>query len=321
MRQTRLYHKGSRPATYERFDTDAACQRRCPRSRGLFSCWAPRAWCRQAGTCHLYDLLIRVGGSRPRADQGILPPLRQHARKTPSSTYAGRMPTCPGRHVLSGTQKLLDRILFCAFCEDRGLLPAETIRKAYEHSDPYNPRPVWENFRGLFRSINVGNDALNIPATTAAFSPRRHSGPAARPRRGLRAFPRAGRLRLPPGPCREARRRRGQPRQLDRRGHPRPHLRAIDHRPGKTARRAGRPRPARRPGETQEPPQERRRVLHPRLHHPLHRRASPRQRTARPIRGACESPNRPTRKRLPAPPSPIPALSTWTPSRNPSATP
>ena len=66
--------------------------------------------------------------------------------------------------MLASTQKLLDRILFCAFCEDRGLLPAETIQKAYEHSDPYNPRPIWENFRGLFRAINIGNTALNIPA-------------------------------------------------------------------------------------------------------------------------------------------------------------
>ena len=36
--------------------------------------------------------------------------------------------------------------------------------RLYEHSDPYNPRPIWENFRGLFRAINVGNTELNIPA-------------------------------------------------------------------------------------------------------------------------------------------------------------
>ena len=59
---------------------------------------------------------------------------------------------------------MLDRVLFCAFCEDRGLLPTETIRKAYEHRDPYHPRPIWENFRGLFSSINCGNAALGIHA-------------------------------------------------------------------------------------------------------------------------------------------------------------
>ena len=61
-------------------------------------------------------------------------------------------------------QKLLDRVLFAAFCEDRGLLPAETIRKAYEHHDPYHPRPIWDNFRGLFQAVNRGNAALGIHA-------------------------------------------------------------------------------------------------------------------------------------------------------------
>jgi hypothetical protein len=62
------------------------------------------------------------------------------------------------------TQKLLDRVLFCAFAEDRGLLPVDTIRKAYEHRDPYHPRPIWENFRGLFAAVNRGNAGLGIHA-------------------------------------------------------------------------------------------------------------------------------------------------------------
>ena len=66
--------------------------------------------------------------------------------------------------ILRCTQKLLDRVLFCAFCEDRGLLPAETLKHAFEHRDPYNPHPVWHNFLGLFRAIDEGNAGLNIPA-------------------------------------------------------------------------------------------------------------------------------------------------------------
>ena len=73
-------------------------------------------------------------------------------------------PAVPRHDVLGCAQKLLDRVLFCAFCEDRGLLPTETIRKAYEHRDPYHPRPIWDNFRGLFSSINRGNAALGIHA-------------------------------------------------------------------------------------------------------------------------------------------------------------
>ncbi|PZU14965.1 MAG: type I restriction endonuclease subunit M [Citromicrobium sp.] len=60
-------------------------------------------------------------------------------------------------------QTILDRVLFIAFAEDNGLLPAETLRRAFEHADPYNPRPVWSNFLGLFRAIDEGSDKLGIP--------------------------------------------------------------------------------------------------------------------------------------------------------------
>jgi type I restriction-modification system DNA methylase subunit len=61
-------------------------------------------------------------------------------------------------------QTILDRILFIAFAEDRGLLPNKTIAQAYQYNNPYNPRPVWENFKGLFRAIDQGSAALNILA-------------------------------------------------------------------------------------------------------------------------------------------------------------
>ncbi len=53
-------------------------------------------------------------------------------------------------------QKILDRVLFIAFAEDTGLLPDNTLSDAFSHVDPYNPRPVWENFKGLFRAIDAG---------------------------------------------------------------------------------------------------------------------------------------------------------------------
>lgn len=60
-------------------------------------------------------------------------------------------------------QKILDRVLFIAFSEDTGLLPKGTLVKAFTTRDPYNPRPVWDNFKGLFNAIDKGSDALNIP--------------------------------------------------------------------------------------------------------------------------------------------------------------
>jgi hypothetical protein len=62
------------------------------------------------------------------------------------------------------TQRLFDRIMFIAFCEDRNLLPKKTIPKAYDVAGfqaVTNPR--WQNFKNLFQFIDVGNDKHNIP--------------------------------------------------------------------------------------------------------------------------------------------------------------
>jgi hypothetical protein len=66
--------------------------------------------------------------------------------------------------LIAPAQKLLDRLLFAAFAVDKGLIPENSIRQAFEHADPYNPRPVYENFKGLFRAIYQGNERLNILA-------------------------------------------------------------------------------------------------------------------------------------------------------------
>lgn len=66
--------------------------------------------------------------------------------------------------LINPAQKLLDRILFVAFAEDKGLIPDTTIKQAYEHSDPYNPKPIYQNFIGLFNAIDKGNKSLDIPA-------------------------------------------------------------------------------------------------------------------------------------------------------------
>lgn len=71
----------------------------------------------------------------------------------------------PGRKqldIIRYTQKILDRILFVAFAEDKGLLPDKTLEKAYEIQNPFNQLPVWENFKGLFRAVDEGSDQLNI---------------------------------------------------------------------------------------------------------------------------------------------------------------
>lgn len=60
-------------------------------------------------------------------------------------------------------QTILDRVLFIAFAEDNGLLPNDSLLNAFQHRDPYNPKPVWQTFLGLFSAIDRGNDQLKIP--------------------------------------------------------------------------------------------------------------------------------------------------------------
>ena len=61
-------------------------------------------------------------------------------------------------------QKLIDRIIFVAFCEDRNLLPDRSLYKAYNQIPPFyqvtNPR--WQNFLSLFRNIDEGSPTGDI---------------------------------------------------------------------------------------------------------------------------------------------------------------
>ncbi|MCA9444014.1 MAG: hypothetical protein KC964_24685, partial [Candidatus Omnitrophica bacterium] len=62
------------------------------------------------------------------------------------------------------TQRLLDRVFFIAFCEDRGLLPEKTISKAYKVNGfqaVTNPR--WQSFKNLFRIMNTEGTNHDIP--------------------------------------------------------------------------------------------------------------------------------------------------------------
>jgi type I restriction-modification system DNA methylase subunit len=70
----------------------------------------------------------------------------------------------PLEEAIDMAQRLFDRIIFVAFCEDRQLLPKRTIPNAYAVAGFHavtNPR--WQNFKNLFRFIDAGNDTYGIP--------------------------------------------------------------------------------------------------------------------------------------------------------------
>jgi type I restriction-modification system DNA methylase subunit len=78
------------------------------------------------------------------------------------NTLTRENPATPALDIINHSQTILDRILFVAFAEDKGLLPKETLKKAYETQNHFNPQPVWENFKGLFLAIDKGSPPLNI---------------------------------------------------------------------------------------------------------------------------------------------------------------
>lgn len=63
-------------------------------------------------------------------------------------------------------QKLVDRIIFVAFCEDRELLPARSLFRAWKEIPPFYrvTNPKWQNFLSLFRSIDEGSPSGDVPA-------------------------------------------------------------------------------------------------------------------------------------------------------------
>ena len=162
MRETRLYYKGAHQQTYERFETVRLAAEEALLKRFVFLLGAERV-APPHRECHLYELL-RASETVGRALTNQFYALYADIRQRVLTRLCRENATVAPPEILRCTQKLLDRVLFCAFCEDRGLLPAESLKHAFEHRDPYNPRPVWLNFRGLFRAIDEGNAGMNIPA-------------------------------------------------------------------------------------------------------------------------------------------------------------
>ena len=69
--------------------------------------------------------------------------------------------------LLEKAQKFLDRIIFICFCEDLGLLPPETLHSAIERGKSSfvpDETEIWNQMRGVFKSIDKGNPEHNINA-------------------------------------------------------------------------------------------------------------------------------------------------------------
>lgn len=159
MREIRLYSKRADQRSYETFSIERLANDSAARRRFVFLLGAPRTL--DPNSCHLDELLDAS---------------EQQGREVTDEFYAdyqsirrallARLTTdnaLTRDQAIAHAQKLIDRSLFIAFCEDRGLLPENSLANAVTFTNPYDPQPKWENLKGLFRAVDQGSAPLNIP--------------------------------------------------------------------------------------------------------------------------------------------------------------
>lgn len=68
----------------------------------------------------------------------------------------------PGE-LIAPSQKLLDRVLFIAFAQQRGLLPANTLQDVHNSGSAWAPVPKYDHYKGLFSAVDRGLPSRQIP--------------------------------------------------------------------------------------------------------------------------------------------------------------
>jgi len=110
------------------------------------------------------ELLLRLAGERQReVGDELYEHYRQH--RLALIRYLHTKRAKPLDRAIGIAQKLLDRIIFIAFCEDKGLLPGGIIERTYEQT-PLLARvtnPRWQNFLQLFHAVDQGHKHLELP--------------------------------------------------------------------------------------------------------------------------------------------------------------
>lgn len=161
LKEIRLYYKSETQRSFELFDLRELGTNEYAFRRFVFLLGAERVIPRD-GRSHLYEILEASQRAGDRLTQEFYRAYSEIRHDLLNALLNANSDIAPA-DVLGAAQRLLDRTLFIAFAEDRSLLPPDTLAQAFEHRDPYNPRPTWDNFCGLFRAIDEGNESLGIP--------------------------------------------------------------------------------------------------------------------------------------------------------------
>ncbi|MEG4484817.1 Eco57I restriction-modification methylase domain-containing protein [Microcoleus sp. D2_18a_B4] len=165
-RELRLYHTNKTPAYYEQFFLADLADIEAFKRFYFLLCRRNFLPKNQEQTGSVIDRLLKdsdeaqeeITNKLYQEYKAIRLALVKHFRFTGPQDIPNR-----DRVLIEKAQKTLDRVLFIAFCEDKGLLPPKTLSNAHDHQDQYNPRLIWENYQSVFRWVDVGNDDPPVP--------------------------------------------------------------------------------------------------------------------------------------------------------------
>ncbi len=159
----RLYHRNQTKRAFELYTLDRLTERKvfdefyCVFQRGGLlpdDDRRPRA-----------DILLIRSGDRQLEVGDNLYSLYSRSRRELIAQLMSKPHGYSLEKAIKAAQKLIDRIIFIAFCEDRGLLDEFTIKRADEQFAAFDlvTNPRWRNFVNLFGFVDKGSKEKRIP--------------------------------------------------------------------------------------------------------------------------------------------------------------
>lgn len=160
----RLYHRDHGSRVFEHFMLQEL--RKPERFREFYYVFGPGGLLptRSDSPPRAESLLARTGERQREVGDELYEAYSRHRLELIGYLHTRRK--LPLDQAIAIAQKLLDRIIFVAFCEDRGLLPRRIIERTWRELPPLarvtNPR--WRNFLNLFRGVDQGHKDLDLDA-------------------------------------------------------------------------------------------------------------------------------------------------------------
>ncbi len=158
----RLYHKGSPARAYEEFAVDEF--RDPDRLRQFYFIFERQGLIgdRAGGAPRVSKLLHRSQNQQREVGDKLYTYYAQQRDALIAELMEKK--SFSQDHAIHAAQRLLDRVIFMAFCEDRGLLPEKLIENTWKAAAPLarvtNPR--WQAFLDAFHAIDKGHASLDL---------------------------------------------------------------------------------------------------------------------------------------------------------------